>query len=90
MGGVLRELGARYDIVLIDSPPIFPITDASILAAYVDGVVLVVRGARTDRQIARDALNRLHFMNATVVGVVLNGVDPSSGSYREYRHYFAS
>ena len=87
---VLRELGQRYDTVLIDSPPIFPITDAAILATAVDGVVLVVRGEHTNRQVVREALDRLRFVNATVVGVVLNGVDPAGGYYTEYRHYFAS
>ena len=90
MREVLRELGQLYDTVLIDSPPIFPVTDAAILATVVDGVVLVVRGERTDRQVVREALDRLRFVNATVVGVVLNGVDPAGGYYTQYRHYFAS
>jgi non-specific protein-tyrosine kinase len=90
MRDVLQTLEARYDIVLIDSPPVFPITDAAILATVVDGVVLVVRGQRTDRQITREALERLRYMNATVIGVVLNGVDPGSGDYYKYSYYFAS
>jgi capsular exopolysaccharide synthesis family protein len=90
MRETLQLLLDRYDMVLVDSPPVFPITDAAILAAKVDGVVLVVRGQRTERQITREALERLRFMNATVVGVVLNAVDPGSSDYYRYPYYFAS
>jgi capsular exopolysaccharide synthesis family protein len=90
MRDVLRTLTEQYDMVLIDSPPVFPITDSAILAPVVDGVVLVVRGHRTNRQITTEALERLHFMKANVVGCVLNGVDPGSGYYRSYSYYFAA
>lgn len=87
MREVLRSLSESYDTVVIDSPPIFPITDASILATMVNGVVLVVRGQRTERQVTRQALERLRFMNANVIGVVLNGVDPRSNDYYRYPYY---
>lgn len=90
MREVLRTLTDQYDMVLIDSPPVFPITDSAILAPAVDGVVLVVRGHRTNRQVTTEALERLHFMKANVVGCVLNGVDPGSGYYRSYSYYFAA
>ena len=90
MRAVLQSLTERYDIVLVDSPPIFPVTDAALLATVVDGVVLVVRGHRTDRQITREALERLRFMNATILGVVLNGVDPDSSEYYKHSYYFGS
>jgi len=90
MRDVLRTLTEQYDMVLIDSPPVFPITDSAILAPVVDGVVLVVRGHRTNRQVTTEALERLHFMKANVVGCVLNGVDPGSGYYRSYSYYFAA
>jgi capsular exopolysaccharide synthesis family protein len=90
MREVLRTLTEHYDMVLIDSPPVFPITDSAILAPAVDGVVMVVRGHRTNRQVTTEALERLHFMKANVVGVVLNGVDPGSGYYRSYSYYFAA
>jgi capsular exopolysaccharide synthesis family protein len=90
MREVLQQLSQQYDMVLIDSPPVFPITDSAILAPVVDGVVLVVRGHRTKRQVTTEALERLHFMKANVVGCVLNGVDPGSGYYRSYSYYFAA
>ena len=79
----------RYDIVLVDSPPIFPVADASLLATMVDGVVLVVRGERTPRHLTREAIARLRFMQAKILGVVLNGVDPGARQYAyRYSYYF--
>jgi len=88
MAEVLEQLMATYELVLIDSPPVFPITDSAILAPRVDGVVLVVRGHTTDRNVTREALERLRYMQATVMGVVLNGVDPTSSHYRTYSSYY--
>jgi succinoglycan biosynthesis transport protein ExoP len=90
MDEVLARLLERFDLVLIDSPPVFPIADSAILAPRVDGVVLVVRGHITDRQVSREALARLHYMQARVMGVVLNAVDPGSSAYHSYSYYFAA
>ena len=88
MAEVLENLIATYELVLIDSPPVFPITDSAILAPRVDAVVLVVRGHATDRRVTREALERLRLMQAKVMGVVLNGVDPTSSHYRSYSSYY--
>ncbi len=88
MEEVLESLIATYELVLIDSPPVFPITDSAILAPRVDAVVLVVRGHSTDRHTTREALERLRLMQARVMGVVLNGVDPTSSHYRSYSNYY--
>lgn len=90
MRTLLETLSADFDLVLIDAPPVFPVTDASILASRVDGTVVVVHGQRTGRQVTREALERLRFCGARVVGVVLNGVNPRSTSYHKYSYYFAS
>jgi polysaccharide biosynthesis transport protein len=90
MGDMLERLLEDYDMVLIDSPPVFPITDSAILAPRVDGVVLVARCHRTDRGITRDAVARLRLMRANVIGVVLNGLNPTSSAYQSYSYYFAA
>jgi polysaccharide biosynthesis transport protein len=89
MRSALVALAERYDIVLVDSPPMFPVADASLLATMVDGVVLVVRGQRTPRHLTREAIARLRFMQAKVLGVVLNGVNPGAREYAyRYAYYF--
>ena len=84
MRELIETLGRTYDNVIIDSPPIFPVSDATVLASLVDGVVLVVRGRSTARQAVRQALARLRFVRANIIGVVLNGVDPDSTEYGTY------
>lgn len=90
MDDLLQSLLESYELVLIDSPPVFPITDSAILAPRVDGVVLVVRCHRTEREITREALERLRFMQGNVIGVVLNAADPLSSAYQSYSYYFAA
>jgi Mrp family chromosome partitioning ATPase len=51
--------------------------------------VLVVRGERTPRHVTQEAIGRLRFMQAKVLGVVLNGVNPGAGEYSyRYSYYF--
>jgi polysaccharide biosynthesis transport protein len=89
MRAALTAAAERYDVVLVDSPPIFPVADTSLLATMVDGVVLVVRGERTPRHLTREAIARLRFMQAKILGVVLNGVDPGARQYSyRYSYYF--
>ncbi|HJQ75406.1 MAG TPA: polysaccharide biosynthesis tyrosine autokinase, partial [Gaiellaceae bacterium] len=89
MRAALAAAAEAYDIVLVDSPPMFPVADASLLATMVDGVVLVVRGERTPRHLTREAIARLRFMQAKVLGVVLNGVNPGAPEYAyRYSYYF--
>ena len=89
MRAALAAAAEGYDMVLVDSPPIFPVADASLVATMVDGVVLVVRGERTPRHLTREAIARLRFMQAKVLGVVLNGVDPGGPEYAyRYAYYF--
>src|SRR5215213_1650129 len=77
---VLGSLQAEYDIVLIDAPPVLPVTDALVLSGRVDATLLVaVAGATTRKEGAR-AVELLRQVDAPLVGAVLNGVD-SEGSY---------
>jgi len=68
----LELLGDRYDHVVIDSPPIGRADDARILAASVDGAILVVRADRSNRRHVEDARDALLSVGARVLGAVLN------------------
>lgn len=82
---VLGELAEMADIVLIDSPPILTVADASILSSIVDGCILVIKSAKTKIDDVRKAKERLDKVNACIVGTVLNAVEGSPG----YHHYDA-
>lgn len=85
---VFESLRAEADVVIVDSPPVIPVTDALLLSALVDSVVLVTaQGITTRRQIAR-ATELLSQVEAPLAGAVLNGVrgvDSYGYSYGYYR-----
>jgi len=79
MEELLTTLSRIYDVVLIDAPPLLPVTDAALLAGAADGALLVVRHGRTTREQVRTAMERLDGVGATLYGTVLTMV-PARGS----------
>ncbi len=63
-----------FDIVVIDSPPLLPVTDAAIISSYVDGALVVTRHGSTTKKQVQQSLQALSAVNATVLGFVLNRV----------------
>jgi capsular exopolysaccharide synthesis family protein len=85
---MVRELRKRYKFIVIDSPPIMAATDAVILSALVDGVLLVVRSGETPKEAFTRTRDLLSSVKSHVLGVVLNAVDSGSPDYyRSYRYY---
>lgn len=84
---VFDGLAERYDLVVLDCPPVLLGADAAILATRVDGVLLVLRAGQTARVAALDALAQLHTVGARVVGAVLNDPDSQVDDYRSYKAY---
>lgn len=74
MLALLNQLSARYDLVLLDSPPILPVSDALVLSQLVDGSMLVVDADRLSRRQLREALEALETLDVDLLGVVLNKV----------------
>lgn len=92
MQEILCALRDLADIVIIDSPPVSAVSDALILATYVDGVLLVTHATDTSRAVARQTLQSLQQVCAALVGVVFNGVDQQDSSYTydySYNYYNA-
>ncbi|MGH9164512.1 MAG: polysaccharide biosynthesis tyrosine autokinase, partial [Acidimicrobiales bacterium] len=76
---VIVALQRHADVVVIDSPPVLPVSDALVLAARVDATLLVAHARRTSRRAITRALELLHQVDAPVVGTVLNGTKASEG-----------
>ena len=91
-GRLLETLKARFDLIVVDSPPVCIVTDAVVLSTRLDATVLVLRARRTRRDAARRALRALTDVGGNVAGFVLNAVTRSSGQYQYsyYRPYGAS
>jgi capsular exopolysaccharide synthesis family protein len=69
---LVQELENRFDIVLIDTPPVLPVTDAIVISAACSATALVVRSGRSRRDQVRAAATALHAVNARISGVILN------------------
>ncbi|MFL7794471.1 MAG: CpsD/CapB family tyrosine-protein kinase, partial [Anaerolineae bacterium] len=85
---LLGLLTQHVDVVVIDSPPVLPVTDAAVLAQNVDGVLLVVDAGETRREIAQHAVESLRQVGANVIGAVLNRVSAGKGGYYNYYHEY--
>ena len=78
MGDLLGYLRERYDIVLVDAPPLLPVTDGALLAAAADGVILIIRHGRTTHDQVRNAVERVESVGGKLLGAVLN-MTPAKG-----------
>lgn len=84
MAAVVAELRRRFDVVLIDAPPLLPVTDAALLASISDGAILVVRHGETGRDEVRAAAKRLSSVGARLLGTVLTMTPPKELSRYGY------
>lgn len=89
MQNVMAQLRTEFDLVIYDTPPILGLADSSIVATHTAGIVLVVRMAKTDRAVVRQALDGLRLSRANVLGLVVNGVRKHSGNAYNYYYYKA-
>lgn len=87
MKNVLQRAKEQYDYVLIDTPPVMPVTDALIVSRFVDGMILVIASAEGKVEMARDVKNQLVNAGANILGVVLNKVRSEHHGYGYYYYY---
>jgi tyrosine-protein kinase Etk/Wzc len=92
MQELVQKLKQEFDHVLLDSPPIIAVTDALVLAPWVDGIILVLRSGKTDRDAALRAFELVQNVNGRMLGTLLNDISSSSmyGSYYYYYYYHYS
>ena len=88
MGEAIEDLRKHYKFILIDSPPIMAATDAVILSAVTDGVLLVVWSGETPKEAFLRSRDLLSAVKGRLLGVILNAVDSSAPDYYySYRYY---
>jgi Mrp family chromosome partitioning ATPase len=86
MRALLQTLMQRFDLVILDTPPVLATADARILGGLTDGVLLVVRAGQTDRVAAQRAQTQLTQAGAKLLGVVLN--DPGGEISGDGDYYY--
>lgn len=90
MAELLQELRGQYDVIVIDTPPVLPVADTSVLARQADGALIVARAGHTRRPQLRAAVENLEAVGAMVMGVVLGGVRATdAGPYTSRQPYAA-
>jgi len=82
-------LKLRYDIVIIDLPPVVGLAETIRLAPAADHIALVIRWGRTERQLVQSALDALRSANLSSIAVILNDIDVKAQRRRGYRDYSA-
>ncbi|MBI3090864.1 MAG: polysaccharide biosynthesis tyrosine autokinase [Candidatus Tectomicrobia bacterium] len=89
-GGILRELADAYDLVLIDSPPLLPVSDVAVLAPKVDGILLISRHGIATPESVRHSIAQLRSVNAPILGCVFNAMRLGHHTYDYYYRYYRS
>lgn len=84
MSDILAALLERADLILFDAPPVLAVTDAVVLSAKMDGVLLVVSAGKTKRENAKKARAQLEKINARILGAVVNNVKAEKGASYYY------
>lgn len=87
---LLRELTASYDVVLLDTPPLLPVTDAVVLTSMVGGALVVVGADRLHREQLEQSLANLETAGAHVYGLVLNKVAKREAKVNGYGRGYPS
>jgi Mrp family chromosome partitioning ATPase len=89
MSELIQDLKNRFDLVLIDSPPILGVSDASVLASEVDLTIIVIQHRKLPRNMLLRVKQAVENVGGNVLGVVLNNVDVRSDSqYQYYTSYY--
>jgi len=89
MRNFIGSLRSSLDFIIIDTPPLLMVTDAQLLASYIDGYILTVASGEADRDAAAKAKELLNNVNGKVLGVVLNKINLNEkGYYGYYGKYY--
>jgi len=84
---LIEGLKNRFDVIVIDSPPLFSVTDSLILSRILDGTIVVVRAGTSTYEMVGKGLKNLADINSRVLGLVINAVDMKGSEYYNYGYY---
>ena len=84
---MIGKLKLLFDLIVIDAPPLLPVSDPAVLSREVDGVALVVRAGRTQRDVALRAKKILDDVGANLLGVIVNNIDDVLPYYYGHTYY---
>jgi len=83
-----KLLSHHYDYIIVDTPPIQPVSDTLLLAQCVDHVYLIARSQYSKMQGVRATIKKLESLNVNLDGIILNSMDTSKSNYYGYNYYY--
>ncbi|MBN2704238.1 MAG: polysaccharide biosynthesis tyrosine autokinase [Pontiellaceae bacterium] len=89
IGELIASLKEKYDVVLIDTPPLVGISDSSIIAKETDGAILVVQYRKYPRDMLAKAKQMIEALGVKVIGAVLNNINIMRDDYYYYNSYYS-
>lgn len=84
MKELMDNLRQKYDYIFMDTPPVNVVTDASLLTTLVDGYIIVVKQFKAEKSALVETVRKLNFVDAKILGFILNGVRYSKMGYSKY------
>lgn len=88
---LLKVLKKMFDVIIIDTSPVMPASDALLLAPQTDGAILIVKAGGVNRKTVKDTVHKLQNSQSNILGVALNQADrDSDGYYKYYKDYYGS
>lgn len=87
VGEVIEQLKFYFDLVIVDCPPIIPVSDPVMLAPYLDGILMVVKAGATQREVIARALSIIKKAEGEIIGVALNNMKSVLPYYYNHRYY---
>ncbi len=84
MKELMDTLKNKYDYIFLDTPPVNVVTDASLLTTLVDGYIIVVKQYRAEKSALVETVRKLNFVDAKILGFILNGVRYTKIGYGKY------
>ena len=88
MERLLQALGAAYDFVIIDLPPVGTVIDAVSVSKCTDGMLVVLRENNCSRNLLVDCVEQLKFAGVNILGFVVNGALEGAGKRYQYSNYY--
>jgi capsular exopolysaccharide synthesis family protein len=93
-GELLDDLRNEFDLIIIDTPPVIPVTDSAIMSEHADGIVLVYEVGKVGRDVLKRAVGHLESVKARIWGIVMNDVKAEAETslrdtdYQYYRYRY--
>jgi capsular exopolysaccharide synthesis family protein len=87
IGNFINQVNSQFQNIIIDSPPLLPVSDPLLLGNFADNIIFVVKAGSTSRYIVQRAITMFNDINIRISGIVINNMNNVLPSYYDYKYY---